>query len=190
MQWNRSQTIGLAKVACAFCHGYGLRLVHSGKEAPCQCVFRAVFRACHNRFREFAATGAHTSTVTLEFCRSNEGRRVYSRKREEFMADFCIVSRRSLTDVENRVFSAHFLLGADWKLCCRQLRIDRGTYFHVIYRIEQKLGRAFAELQPYPLYPIDEYLGGTGRAEPEAAIPALSIRIRSRRRMVSLPLSA
>jgi hypothetical protein len=77
------------------------------------------------------------------------------------MADFCLVSRRVLDDFDHKVFRYHYLLGADWKLCCRQLRIDRGTFFHTIYRIEQQLGRTFAELKPYPLYPLDEYFGGT-----------------------------
>jgi hypothetical protein len=79
------------------------------------------------------------------------------------MADFCLVSRRVLDEFCYKVFKYHFLLGADWKLCCRQLQIDRGTFFHTVYRIEQKLGRTFAELQPYPLYPLDEYFGGMVR---------------------------
>ena len=148
MTWDRSKTIGLAKVSCSYCHGYGLRLARYGKETPCQCVFRAIFRACYHRFRECVARGAHAGTVTLEFCRGAEGHRTYSRKREEFMADFCLVSQRALTDAEQKIFRFHFLLGADWKLCCRQLRIDRGTFFHFVYTIEHKLGRTFAELEP------------------------------------------
>lgn len=81
------------------------------------------------------------------------------------MADFCLVSRRVLNDNEHRVFRYHFLLGADWNLCCRQLKMDRGNFFHTVYRIEQRLGRAFAELRPYALYPLDEYFGGTIRRE-------------------------
>ena len=160
MQWDRSHTLGLANASCTYCHGYGLRLVRNGKEAPCPCVFRAVFRACYRRFRECAANGEHTSTVTLEFCRGAEGRRTYSRKREEFMADFCLVSRRLLNDLEHQLFRYHFLLGADWKLCCRRLRIDRGNFFHAVYRIEQKLGRVFRELEPYSLFPVDDYFHG------------------------------
>jgi len=76
------------------------------------------------------------------------------------MADFCLVSRRVLSEEEYRVFRYHFLLGADWKLCCRQLKMDRGNFFHAIYRIEQKLGRTFAELEPYPLFPIRSYFSG------------------------------
>ena len=76
------------------------------------------------------------------------------------MADFCLVSKRALTEDVYKLFRYHFLLGADWRLCCRQLKIDRGTFFHTVYRIEQLLGRTFAELKPYPLYPVKEYFGG------------------------------
>jgi hypothetical protein len=161
MQWNRSGAIGIAKMSCTTCHGNGTRLIRHGREAACNCAFRAAFRACLNRFRECNARGAHTSTVSLELSPGPKGRCTYSRKGEEFMADFCLVSRRVLDDFDHKVFRYHYLLGADWKLCCRQLRIDRGTFFHTIYRIEQQLGRTFAELKPYPLYPLDEYFGGT-----------------------------
>ena len=119
MQWNRSNVLGLAKLNCCTWHGYGLRIVHKKKELPCHCVFREIFRACYNRFRDCVANGAHAITVSLEFFRGKEGRRSYSRKKEEYMADFYLVSRRELDALEFRVFRYHFLLGADWKLCCR-----------------------------------------------------------------------
>ena len=89
------------------------------------------------------------------------------------MADFVLVSRRFLTDSEHRIFRFHYLLGADWHLCCRQLKLDRGDFFHMLYEIEQKLGRVFAELKPYALYPLDEYFGGMVRRRPPA--PALTL---------------
>jgi hypothetical protein len=161
MQWNRSNTIGLAKASCAQCNGYGLRIIRQGVEVPCNCVFRAVFRACFNRFRTCVAREHHISTATLEFCAGIASRRSYGRKTEEYMADFCLVSQRTLDEFERRVFRNHFLLGADWRLCCRQMKIDRGSFFHAIYRIEQKLGHAFTEIEPYALYPTDEYFGGS-----------------------------
>ena len=80
--------------------------------------------------------------------------------------------RRTLTDEQYRLFKYHFLLGADWKLCCRQLKIDRGNFFHAVYRIESTLGRTFRELQPYSMYPLDEYFGGRveGRKTPANVI--------------------
>ncbi|MEO8026879.1 MAG: hypothetical protein ABI823_10410 [Bryobacteraceae bacterium] len=70
------------------------------------------------------------------------------------------MTKRTLDELEHRLFRYHFILGADWKLCCRKLNVDRGTFFHAVYRIEQKLGRVFRELKPYPLYPLDEYFHG------------------------------
>jgi len=94
----------------------------------------------------------------------------WGRKDEEFIADFCLISRRVLDDFEHRLFRYHFLLGADWRLCSRQLGIDRGNFFHAVYRIEQKLGRVFRELEPYPLFPLDEYFHGPSRMAPARAV--------------------
>jgi hypothetical protein len=122
--------------------------------------------------------------VTLVKFGGREGLNVYSRVREEFMADFCLVSRRVLDEQEHRIFRMHFLLGADWKLCCRQMKLERGDFFHFVYKIEQKLGRTFAELKPYPLFPLDQYFGGTIRKEvTPVLIPAAEPRFQ-------LPLSA
>ena len=143
-----------------------------GKERPCNCVFRAIFRACYQRFRDCASREVYLSRVSLEFCRGKDRRRIYGRKTEEYMADFCLVSKRNLDDLEYRIFRFHFLLGADWKLCCRQLGMDRGTFFHVVYRIEQRLGRVFRELEPYSLFPLDEYFGGAIRRAPVSASTA------------------
>lgn len=169
MQWTRSETLALAQQSCSYCLGLGLRPGRAGASTPCNCVFRAIFRACYARFRQCTSKEKYISRVSLE---SNPGRQrksVWGLKNEEFIADFCLVSRRTLNDHEYKVFKFHFLLGADWKLCCRKLNIDRGTFFHDVYRIQQKLGRTFRELEPYPLFPVDQYFGGTGKM---AEVPA------------------
>jgi hypothetical protein len=135
-----------------------MRVQYKVKQSPCGCVFRSVFRICLRRFRECSVTASYTSTVTWDYFAAG-GRRVMSRKREEFMADFCLIANRVLNEAENRVLRYYFLLGADWKLCTRRLNIDRGTFFHIVYRVEEKLGRAFAEVEPYPLYPLEDYFG-------------------------------
>ena len=86
------------------------------------------------------------------------------------MADFCLVSRRVLDEQQYKIFKYHYLLGADWKLCCRKLGMERGAFFHEAYRIEQKLGRTFRELKPFALYPLDEYFSSTGREEPKRVV--------------------
>jgi len=105
--------------------------------------------------------GTQTGSVSWDLCGGQEGYRMYSRKREEFIADFCLVSERALDDFGYKLLKFHYLLGADWKLCCQHFKMDRGTYFHSLYRLENRLGRVFAEVLPYPLYPLDEYFGGT-----------------------------
>jgi hypothetical protein len=115
---------------------------------------------------------------------------MYSRKREEFVADFCLVSRRLLDDTEYKIFRYYFLLGAGSRLCSREISMNRGHFFHLVYTIEHKLGRAFVELEPYALFPLDEYFGGTVRCCPTVALEPAPPKKRRRRAPVRLPLSA
>jgi hypothetical protein len=105
------------------------------------------------------------SHVRFEIVGGQSRRPVWGRKDEEYIADFCIVSKRFLDEFEYKLFRFHFLLGADWRLCCRQLEMEKGVFFHAVYRIQQKLGRAFRELKPYALFPLDEYFGPVVRKE-------------------------
>jgi hypothetical protein len=43
------------------------------------------------------------------------------------------------------------------------LKVEKGRYFHALYRLMSKLGRTFADLQPYPLYPLADYFHGERR---------------------------
>lgn len=172
IKWNRSETIALAKESCVQCHGLGLRESNgrNGPEAPCSCVLRKIFRLCYARFRYSIEKEKHVSQARLAIIGGRDRRQVWGRRDEEYVADFCLVSRRFLDESQYKLFRFHFLLGADWKLCCRRLGMNRGSFFHEVYRIQQKLGRVFRELEPYSLFPLDEYFGGTYRKElpPEA----------------------
>ena len=190
IEWNRSETLPLAKHTCTQCHGLGLYAGRAGRAAPCHCVFRAIFRACYSRFQYSATKEKHMSKVTIERIGGPQGRFIWGRKDEEYVADFCLVSRRALDGEEYRIFKFHYLLGADWRLCCRQLKLDRGSFFHMLYRIEQKLGRTFRELQPYSLYPLDEYFHGTSRQEPVAPTQPPSQVLRFPIRPIPMPQEA
>ncbi len=162
MEWNRSETIGIAKESCMLCRGSGLRVTAvKGILHPCNCVFRNIFRACYSRFRQCVSQERYMSKVTLVNCSGKDGKRIWARKDEDYIADFCLVSKRSLTEFEYRIFRFHFLLGADWRLCCRKLNMERGNFFHAVYRIQQTLGKIYRELEPFALFPLDEYFGGT-----------------------------
>jgi hypothetical protein len=118
------------------------------------------------------------SQVTLGYSPHGGGRITWGRKDEEYIADFYLVTRRFLSPEEWRVFSYHYLLGADWKLCTRRLGLDRGNFFHAIYRIQEKLGKVFREIAPYSLYPLDEYFFGRtleeGGVKPCTVVPIRS----------------
>lgn len=172
MEWTRSETLALAANECTGCHGLGMRTGRRGSSSPCNCVLRNIFRACYSRFRTCVNKEKHMTRVSLEHTGSGGGRRyMWSRKDEEYIADFTLVSKRTLTEEEYRLFKYHFLLGADWKLCCRKLKMDRGNFFHAVYRIQQKLGKVFRELQPYGLYPLDEYFGSSRLLESPRPVP-------------------
>ncbi len=160
MNWDRSETIALAKESCVHCEGQGQSSFRWGRPRPCNCVLRAIFRACYARFRYCVSKEKFMSKVTLVPCHGKEQKMTYSRLDEDYIADFSKVTRRTLDNFDYNIFRYHFLLGANWRLCCRQLKIDRGDYFHALYRLQHKLGRVYRELQPYSLYPISEYFGG------------------------------
>lgn len=160
MEWTRSETLGLASVQCTTCHGLGLRRAKRDKEVPCNCVLRSIFRACFRRFRKCVEKEKHLSQCTMHFTGGRERSMSWGRKDEEYIADFLLMVRRLLSDDEYRIFKFHYLLGADWRLCCLKLKMDRGDFFHYIYRMEARLGRAFREVEPYGLFPLDEYFHG------------------------------
>lgn len=157
-----------------------MRQTREGEPYACGCVLRTVFRACYGRFRSCVEKEKYLSQVTLGFSPHGGGKITWGRKDEEYIADFYLIARRILSSEEWRIFSYHYLLGADWRLCTRRLQLDRGSFFHAVYRIQERLGRTFKELEPYALYPLDEYfLGQTaGDVSPKPA-RVVSIRRKS-----------
>jgi len=105
MEWTRSDTIALAKHSCAHCHGLGARGGLTEQSNPCNCVLRAVFRACYARFRHCATKEKHMSKASPELIAGRDGQLMWGRKDEEYIADFCLVSRRALDDFEHRLFA-------------------------------------------------------------------------------------
>jgi hypothetical protein len=159
--WDRSKTIALASPRCAQCVGIGLRRGRSGEEQPCGCVLRSAARAVLSKYRYIQAYQDRVSSCApVVMQHGRERKRAWARKNEEFCADVYLVSKRSLQGQEWKIFELHMLNGNDWRYCTRILGMDRGNFFHSVYRIQQNLGRIFMELQPYALFPIDEYFGG------------------------------
>ncbi len=158
MQWNHKDLSKLSFSNCAICEGRGVRRERHGEPIPCGCALRAIFRACHARFRSCVLRGKHKGPANFNRAPGAKGYKgTWGRKEEEFMADFVIVARRNLDPWQYRLFRFQFLLGADPNLVRQRLGLPRGAYFHAMYRIEEKLGRIYTELQPYALYPAKDY---------------------------------
>lgn len=168
---TNSNTTALATYKCTVCRGSGITLGRRGSFNACDCVLRGIFKVCYNRFRHCVTREKYLSKVTLEIHSGPNRRGTYGRKQEEYIADFLHICRRTLSESEYKIFNYRYLLGADWKLCCRRLNLERGPFHHAIYRIQERLGEVFAELEPYALYPLDEYFGSGHHKEPVQAIP-------------------
>ena len=99
-----------------------------------------------------------------------------------YRADFCSTVRKAIARDDIPVLNSFFLDGRDWKYCCELLKMERGAFFHAVYRIEQTGGRALMEQKPYALYPLDSYLYGTTRAtrdnKPSTAAEPTQVRRR------------
>jgi hypothetical protein len=165
---THGEMLALSQQSCSLCFGLGsVSTRGKGKTRPCSCVWRGVFRACLARFHRAFEYGGHCQRVGPLDAGSKARHKPSLRMREEdFLADFVLLAKRALRDnpLGWKLFRFHVLLGADWKLCARKLGIDRGTFFHELYRVQEATGKVFAETQPYALYPTDEYFGGTVRA--------------------------
>lgn len=144
----------LSLETCAKCHGSG-RLV----ERVCLCAARRVFRACLRQYREIRAAEARFGAIDVDHIRREWKHRgaMYSRRDVEFAADFELVAQRALNQRDWAIFELFFLWSQDWKHCTAKLNLDRGTFFHRLYRIEEIVGRAYKETRPYPLYPVRDY---------------------------------
>jgi hypothetical protein len=193
-QWTgwRLHARALSVQSCALCYGLGSRLGKNATETVCNCVFRRIFVACLAKFRQcldgYADIGKVDWTVVLGQKNSSRSSATWSLRNEEYMADFQLVAFRALNDGKTReqlaeeglapsiywkLFALHMLLGADWKVCCRKLKLDRGTFFHMTYRIQAVLGLAFVDTEPHALFPLDEYFSPMTRrkASPLEVVP-------------------
>jgi hypothetical protein len=175
MEWTRSDTLGIANHSCVRCHGLGLAGGRMSSKEPCNCVLRAIFRICFAKFHQVATQEKRLSQVTLDGAGPQCRKVVWGRKDEEYIADFLSMAKRNLDEAEHRIFRMHYLLGANWRMCCGRLGLDKGQFFHTVYRIEQKVGRALRETRPYAMYPIDEYYAGV-KVEHKSTLKTVEFR--------------
>lgn len=151
--------IALARTGCARCLGVGWFIGGLSKKAEmvCGCVDRGVCRLVIRAYHFYSdQSGALIRTNLSQFSRpsNRQGGRANGRKAEEFTADVWLCAKRTLTPRQWNIFRRHHIGAEEW----HQFGMDKGTFFHEVYRLEQKLGHVFREQKPFPLFPIDEYM--------------------------------
>lgn len=175
MIWTRSETLGLASLRCPQCGGLGLVRGTLGKDTPCPCVLRKIFRVCWNRYRfgqlEQLERGAPIARMTGLGKRAQRQPGGFSFALESYLADFAIIAKRTLSDDELRFFTIAYLSGMDWKQAHGPLNMPRSQFVHACYRLEAKLGRAFRETAPFPIFPLDEYFSRPAPGKRTLAFP-------------------
>lgn len=172
--------LAMAESRCTTCRGFGevWRGPHAGKPGRwrvCGCVWRAAFRACLGKHHYCQSHGMGAVRV-VQFERKSQpgGRTLLLRghRNVEFSVDFLLVARRALAGraIERAVFDVHCVGGREWRAALAEINrklgatlprpLDRGQFFHALYRLQALVGQALVETKPYRLYPLDEYFGG------------------------------
>ncbi|MBM3744183.1 MAG: hypothetical protein FJW34_00125 [Acidobacteria bacterium] len=196
MTAEQIRDLGLANGSRWCVHCFGLGVVRFGRPGAadfCRCVLRRVFRSVWNRYEYARDIGFWNGRLTIELIK--RGGMVAGHKDAEFAADVVLIARRELDDFHFQVFKAHFLDRLEWRDSVRVLArfvhiarmagshdlpaIDRGNFFHAVYRLEAKLGRAFLTTAPYALFPTREYYNG--KAISLSQIPQGASHARKRR---------
>lgn len=144
--WTEERARVLASPRCAGCGGSGLRAI-AGDIQACGCVLRRVFRACFWRYLECI-----------------ERPRRFGPKNEDFISDFELVGLRALGDDKERaIFRLVFVSGVDDQTSAERVGLARNEFQAFVRRIQEKAGRAFREVKPYPLFPTGAYFQAPSR---------------------------
>ena len=176
-QNSGASPVALSMHSCRHCRGRGL-VACKGRYRTCACVYRRVFRACLDSYHYCQASMGSPGAVQCERVGRAQGRCaiVASFKRAEYAADFILLARRVLAfrPIEMAVFNAFHVDDLEWIVAVprvnrllRQLRpprrprpLNRGSFFHAVYRAEGLIGAAILTTRPYSLFPPRQYFAG------------------------------
>ena len=156
--------VALSKPSCRRCAGLGAIRTRRGYRT-CVCVLRRVFHACLTSYHHCEASMGSAGAVQYERVGHAQGRCaiVASFKRAEYAADFILLARRVLAHrpVELAVFEAYHVDGLEWRVAVPRVNrilhpprpLNRGSFFHAVYRAESLIAAAIVASQPYSLFP-------------------------------------
>ena len=170
MTWTSRRAASLASYNCFLCHGKGIR---SGADLElCDCVYRTIFRRCHAKFRSCVKADPFSRLVTFDRLRTGVDRRLsWARRNEDFCADFHAAGLRVLSGDHRRFFSFYHLQGARRDLLLRRLGVSPRTLDRLTAEVELAVGCQIAHMQPYSLFPPQDYMKASVLGEPATTLP-------------------
>ncbi len=163
--------LALSTPSCRRCGGLGTIRKRRGYRT-CACVYRRVFRACLTSYHHCQASMGSAGAVQYERVGHAQGRCaiVASFKRAEYAADFIMLARLVLASrpIELAVFEAYHVDDQEWLVAVPRVNaslhlprpLNRGAFFHAVYREEGLLGKAILQTHPYSLFPPRSYFAG------------------------------
>jgi hypothetical protein len=161
MQWTPETAAQLSRPGCRDCRETGLVSTNL-----CDCVSRAVFRACYRRFKHCGTM--HVSMRKVNFERTSKGvDRTLSwvRRNEDYRADFHSCGLRALPRHLYQLFSFYHLHGCSLDVARRRLGMSYRQSVEWIGEVETFVGREIAFLEPYSLFPPQGYMIPAGRSK-------------------------
>lgn len=159
--WQPGELMSLADKRCTKCMGTG-QVTGWAKDRKycCPCVYRRIFRHCAGEYRRLQVRSEETDVALWRNGGAQPGAKPgmgWHRPAQNYLADFEILARRTLRPQDYRLFRLCWVQGWLMVEAFRKVGLSRGDGFHRIYMIEDVLGQAYAETQPYGLWPISEY---------------------------------
>lgn len=156
-----SQYFSLSQALCPTCKGEGTKGRVRLEPTPCECVKRKAFRCCLEKYRGCQILpDTNMSVIGVNDGMNSRGqsrRVVFGFRNTEFVADFDLAARRTLDKREQLVLRLYHMEGLQWRLCAKRAGVKEPEFFRYLGRVEAKLGGAFMQLKPYPLYPLHVY---------------------------------
>ncbi len=148
LPWDGFCPSVLASEKCPQCEGSGVRCTLKRlKSHICPCVYRSIARRCAVRW-QIIQMAPETKPRQLR-CR-------YDMPRAEWAADFWMTTRAAVDGTHWLIWRNIRLYNERVDVVQRELRMDRGTFFHALYRAEQVIGHA---LLWRGLWPAGRYHG-------------------------------
>jgi len=153
--WDSATLANLAVEGCKNCLGLG-RPVSQNPKLPCRCVTRRVFKRYLGRYHRLGWIHGRT----FPRCTGN-GWVTWEMPGADWRADFEMVVRHAISPAgqwrtsskianavaRDEIFTLYHLQEQPWRTCLailaqRGIGIDRGNFFHEVYRVEEIGGQA------------------------------------------------